>query len=59
VIKQMERTEPMLKKYTNLGGLSPAEFAAVMAHALLVVNDYLEGLGGYAECRLKQLNSFS
>ena len=39
----------MPKSYGDLSRLSPPEFAAVMAHALLVASDYLEGLGGYAE----------
>lgn len=39
----------MPKSYGDLSRLSPAAFTAVMAHALLVASDYLEGLGGYAE----------
>ncbi len=34
---------------SRLSRLSPRSFASVMAHALLVAGDYLEGLGGYAE----------
>ena len=39
----------MPENYGDLSRLSPAEFAAVMAHTLLVASDYLEGLGGYGE----------
>jgi len=39
----------MPESYGDLSRLRPAEFAAVMAHALLVASDYLAGLGGYAE----------
>jgi hypothetical protein len=39
----------MPENYGDLSRLPPAAFAAVMAHALLVASDYLEGLGGYAE----------
>ena len=39
----------MPESYGDLSRLTPAEFAVVMAHAMLVASDYLEGLGGYAE----------